>query len=251
MTIRVAHLSDLHAEANSAAVLDGRRPAETLRATLDAFAADGPIDLIILSGDVSNDATAESYAWVADLVRQHAPVTRWLAGNHDLPALMEEPQLLATGGASIGQWDYLPIATHLPDRHDGGIGAEQLSTLDSMLTAREDRFVVFGIHHPPLNEICPLADCQVEDGHALLELITRHRCVRAVISGHLHREFAIERDEVQFLGAPSTWLQINHDPAYEPHYVPTAEPPAGRELLLHDDGTLEARIIVAEMANEA
>lgn len=251
MTIRVAHLSDLHVEANSTGVLDGRRPAETLRATLDAFAAHGPLDLIILTGDVSNDATAESYVLVADMVRHRAPVIRWLSGNHDLPALMEEPQLLATGGASVGQWDYLPIATHLPDRHDGGIGADQLATLDSMLTAREDRFVVLGIHHPPLNEICPHPDCQVEDGDALLGLLHRHQCVRAVLSGHLHREFAIERDEVQFLGAPSTWLQINHDLAYDPHYVPTAEPPAGRELLLHDDGTVEARVIVAEMVNEA
>ena len=243
MSIRLAHVSDLHAVADQEAVLSGRRSAETLRATLDAFAADGPPDALILTGDIADDATPAAYSWVADMCRGAAPITRWLAGNHDDPRAMEEPGLLPTGGATIGLWDYVPIATFLPGKHHGGVGADQLASLDALLTAHGDRYVVLGIHHPPLHQVCPHVDCQVEDAAALLEVIARHRCVRVVLSGHLHSQFEISRDGVQFLGAPSSWLQIEH--TEEPHYVPNEQPPAGREVILGDDGSVTSRIIGA------
>ena len=243
MSIRLAHLSDLHATADPTTLMNGRQSAATLKATIDAVSATTRPDLMVLTGDIADDAAPESYRIVADLVRDVAPITRWLAGNHDDPRAMESPELLPSGGASIGGWDYLPVATWLADRHYGGVGADQLAALDAHLQTRADRFVLVGIHHPPVHEVCPHPDCQVEDGAALVAMLATHPCVRAVLSGHLHQEFDIEREGIRFLGAPSTWMQIGHQ--VDPHYVPNDLPPAARELTLHDDGTLDTRLVTA------
>lgn len=243
MSIRLAHLSDLHATADPTAVMAGRRSAQTLKAVMDALAADGQPDLVVLTGDISDDASAESYRVVADLVRDAAPVVRWLAGNHDDPTAMEDPELLATGGASVDGWDYLPIDTFLPGKHYGGVGASQVSALDAHLASRAGRHVVIGIHHPPVHDVCPHPDCQVEDASLLVEMLAQHQSVRVVLSGHLHQEFDVVRHGIRFLGAPSTWLQIGHDG--DPHYEPNGLPPAARELTLHEDGTFDTRVVTA------
>ncbi|PMZ30260.1 phosphodiesterase, partial [Pseudomonas sp. GW247-3R2A] len=48
------------------------------------------IDLIVASGDLSQDGTLESYQLFRDLTRQLDAPTRWIPGNHDEPRIMAE-----------------------------------------------------------------------------------------------------------------------------------------------------------------
>jgi UDP-2,3-diacylglucosamine pyrophosphatase LpxH len=43
-----------------------------------------------------------------------------------------------------------------------------------------------------------------------VRLVTQHRNVKAVVSGHLHQAFAVQIDHVSYIGCPSAWYAITH-----------------------------------------
>jgi 3',5'-cyclic AMP phosphodiesterase CpdA len=98
------------------------------------------------------------------------------------------------------------------------------------------------MHHPPVSP-CNFDYCVITNAADVLDVITRHSCVRAVLSGHQHRAFetTYPTSDVRFLGAPSTFRQLEHGGS--PHFTETAEPSAARMVELHDDGTITTELV--------
>jgi Icc protein len=67
--------------------------------------------------------------------------------------------------------------------------------------------------------------------------------VRLVLSGHVHQHFDTTRRGVRFIGAPSTFRQLQH--GGDPHYTDTQESPAAHLLELLDDGDVISGVVRA------
>src|SRR6056297_2774761 len=84
---RVVQVSDCHLAADSAAQYRGRNADEGLSRLRPAIRAFRP-DLIVLTGDLSEDASEASYLRLIDWACEFATEVAWLPGNHDDRAVM-------------------------------------------------------------------------------------------------------------------------------------------------------------------
>ena len=183
-------------------------------------------DLILLSGDLVNDAEPAQYEHLADLLAGTDLPLLLVAGNHDdrdavraiastidgavtpLPSLhgeLEYDIVLPVGGPR-----FLVVDTVRSDSHSGLVTAERLNALDQQLSTGESTVVVQ--HHPPFTSGIDFMDHYgLLGGEEELEVIARHGNVLAVLTGHLHHHAVHIRSGVTVITSPSSAAQVALD----------------------------------------
>jgi Icc protein len=156
-------------------------------------------DATVVTGDLTDHATAEEYATLrAILAPLAAKMPLYLAvGNHDdrdaLRAAFPEHRHLA-GEAGFVQYAIeahpvrlVVLDTLIPGAPGGRLCPERLRWLDATL-ARSDRPTIVAQHHPPLVTGLGIMDkMALEDPAAEAAVLRRHPHVERVICGHYHR----------------------------------------------------------------
>jgi Icc protein len=240
MTATVLQLSDTHLTATPGGPVSGADPDRRLAAVLRAWSDLGEqADLVVVSGDDADDASAEAYARLAAVLQPLGAPILALAGNHDVP----EGVAAAFGGAAtaeVGAWRIVGLDSSRPEQVHGTVDVPAALRL---LDALDDRPTVVGIHHPPRSRSTH-AWFRLDGAEDLLEGLARRPHVRAVISGHVHEPFDFEGPGgLSLLGCPSTLGSISHHGA---HYEHNPRGTTGaRALYLHDDGTFGSTIVAA------
>ncbi|MFP4137077.1 MAG: metallophosphoesterase [Halomonas sp.] len=202
---RLIQISDCHLLADPAARSRTGVPCRQLVAVVAAANAHRP-DQVLVTGDISHDDSAASYALAARLLDGLEAPWAWLPGNHDVLAPMVAVRPLATT-LTLGEWRLLLLDTHLPGAEHGELDAPALEALVLRLAA-ERRPTLVAMHHPP-----------VAVGSAWLDAIGLHRAeafwatlapfaqVKAVLCGHAHQAFvthqAVGEASIPVYGCPS------------------------------------------------
>ena len=84
----LVQLSDSHLFAETDGTLLGMNTRESLQKVIELVLEQQPqIDLILATGDISQDGTLESYQQFRQLSAQIAAPARWIPGNHDEPQI--------------------------------------------------------------------------------------------------------------------------------------------------------------------
>lgn len=198
---RLLQLSDLHVVARgrlASGVLD---TAVLLRAGIDHLLdrrdAIGSIDAVLVTGDVSDDGSEESYAFArAELDRLGLPLLV-IPGNHDRrEALRAAFADTATGMPDGGPIDWsievagtlvIGLDTLVEGRGGGTLRPESLSHLERALGSAQGRPVVVALHHPPLKTGIRFMDAIGLDNVAeLAEVLRPFDGSAHVLSGHVH-----------------------------------------------------------------
>ncbi|MEB3263456.1 MAG: metallophosphoesterase [Synechococcus sp.] len=248
--MRVLQLSDPHLLADPDGNYRERRPLPALAQALRLGLAAGPVDVLLLSGDLCQDETWGGYARLRDLLAAELPPelpVALLPGNHDHPFLLRA----ALGRRAVVAPAELPcpggrlllLDSHLPGAVGGRLGAPQRHWLAERLRAGSpQRPTLVGVHHPPL----PIGDPGMDaiglaDGAALLELLADAPGLQAVVFGHIHQHWSGQRAgaeglPVALLGCPSTLCAF---PAVQPCPLGRPQDPGGRLLRLDPAGLQE------------
>ena len=189
----------------------------------------GP-DVVLITGDLTNDGDAEAYAAFAAIVAGLRAPFFVLTGNHDDRELMRawfaEHGYLPDSGPlcyAIDQFAVRLIAldTLVAGKPWGQLGPEQLAWLDAQLGEVRDKPTIVALHHPPFRTgIGHMDRSMLRDADALAAVIGRHPQVERVLCGHVHR--AIEsrfagtlaqsapscahQAELVLGEAPATWI---------------------------------------------
>jgi Icc protein len=236
----------MHLVGEAAPLPFGQDTAASLTALVDAFPARP--DVAVLSGDLADDGSTEGYRRILALTADLADEVHSVPGNHDDPAAMYE----VLGGSDdvrlvplSPSWMMLLVSSQWSGHGAGRITPERLAALDEAL-AKTKQHVIACMHHPPAST-CNDPYCGIVNAAETLSVLRRHRCLRAVLSGHLHRAFDNTRHGIRFLGAPSTACQLTH--GGEPHFAPTSAPPAARLFDLHSDGAITYQTVSARYAH--
>ena len=167
--LRVVQLSDFHLFADTDGKLLGLNTQFSLEAVLDRVRREQPdMDLILATGDLSQDGSYESYQRLAKTLSGFRAPIYWLEGNHDKPA----PMLRALRDAA---GEHLLVCLH---HHPVPMGSEWL---DTQLVGSAERF---------------------------FEVIDAHPRVRGILWGHVHQEYDDTRNGVRLLAVPSTCVQF-------------------------------------------
>lgn len=243
--VRIVQLTDTHLFADGEREMLGMATARSLQTVLKAVAALSPLpDRILLTGDLSQDETPQSYERLAELLEPLDVPTYSIPGNHDIPAMMQAILRVAPWSSDrffqTGGWAVILLDSTAPGMVAGMLSAEQLHTLEWHLSQQADCPTLVALHHPPVAIASPWMDrIGLQNASDFLAIIDRHPQVKIVLFGHIHQEFEGERHGVRYLGTPSTCVQ------FQPRALEMALDhlsPGFRLLTLHPDGGFETTV---------
>ncbi|MFY1666390.1 3',5'-cyclic-AMP phosphodiesterase [Pseudomonas sp. Pseu.R1] len=243
-SVLVVQLSDSHLFAEADGSLLGMTTRDSLNAVVDLVLAEQPdIDLVLATGDLSQDGTVESYqAFRESSDRLKAP-KRWLPGNHDETremAIAAQQSDLLDPVTDVGNWRITMLDSSVSGSVPGYLEDKQLQVLAQALSEAPDRHHLVCLHHHPV----PIGAAWMEpiglrNPEALFSVLERFPQTRALLWGHVHQEFDQPRHGVRLMASPSTCIQ------FAPNSVDfglDSLAPGYRWLRLHDDGQIETGV---------
>jgi 3',5'-cyclic-AMP phosphodiesterase len=226
--LRILHLSDTHlfgdgslhyGVVDTTAALDRvlARAAELVR-----------LDLVVCSGDLSDDGSAASYRLLRDRVDAFAAdrgaEVAYVMGNHDGRGGFEEVLGSRRGAMDVRGHRILRLDTSVPGYGSGRLGDADLAWLREQLAEPAPHGTIVVVHHAPTPASSALlAALELRRPEALLDACAGGD-VRLILGGHYHHaHVAIER------GIP-----VAIAPGVANHSDPFA--PAGHERALVGSG---------------
>ncbi|MGE8179883.1 3',5'-cyclic-AMP phosphodiesterase [Pseudomonas fluorescens] len=242
--VLLVQLSDSHLFAEADGTLLGMNTRDSLQKVIELVLAQQPqIDLVIASGDVSQDGTLESYQQFREMTRQVDAPARWIPGNHDEPQIMAraavQSQLLEPI-VDIGNWRITLLDSAVPGSVPGYLQDDQLQLLARALSEAPERHHLVCLHHHPVSIGCAwMEPIGLRNPDALFAVLDRFPQVRAVLWGHVHQEIDQLRKDVRLIASPSTCIQF--EPGSVDFKVDTLAP-GYRWLRLLPDGRLETGV---------
>ncbi|HKS14677.1 MAG TPA: 3',5'-cyclic-AMP phosphodiesterase [Pseudomonas sp.] len=242
--VHVVQLSDSHLFAEAQGSLIGMNTRDSLQRVVALARREQPrVDLLLATGDLSQDGSDASYACFQQLTEPFAAQARWLPGNHDDQAAMAraaEGENLLQSVTDIGQWRVIMLNSQVVGATFGVLDSGQLSGLDQALREAPDRHCLVCLHHQPVPIDCAwMGSIGLRNADALFEVLDACPQVRALLWGHIHQEWDQARGGVRLLASPSTCIQFA--PGCEDFTV-SEEKPGYRWLRLHADGKIETGV---------
>lgn len=243
--MKLIHLTDLHLVAPGS-LLHGLDPLARLDQCLaDILRHHGDADLLVITGDLTDDGSAEAYATLARRLEAVGLPHRLLLGNHDTRAGFGATFPQAPVDEAGFVQSVLDTAEarliFLDSLHDGRVTGllcdERLVWLDARLAEAAGRPAVLFMHHPPFGIGQPSLDRYVlepESAAALAALVLRHGQVRQIVAGHVHRPCHGLWKGIPVTTVPATAHQMPFNLQAET-VRPVNEPPAYAVLLLEAD----------------
>ena len=175
-------------------------------------------DAVLVSGDLAEHATDEEYEQVRELLAPLRVPLHVLPGNHDDRRALRRHFGVPGAGADpvqysvdLGPLRLVVVDTTRPGEDPGALDAERLDWLDAELSAAPERSTLLAMHHPPILTGVPAWDevgLPVADRRALSEVLERHRQVRRLVAGHVHRTITANLAGCAVLTVPSTYAQF-------------------------------------------
>jgi len=203
-------------------------------------------DLILLSGDVSEDGSEESYQRTSGLLAETGVPVLALPGNHDDVEVMSryfplgpwhEPFVL-----EMENWQLVLLDSTEPGRISGCLGTSTLKQLQTSLQNSERDHSLVALHHQPVPVGAAWIDrYMLEQPSEFLQVISRSPRVRCISWGHIHHDFQAQSNDVTLLGAPSS--VANSIPGTRRFTLDPAGP-ACRWLELMASGKVETGLLI-------
>ncbi|UDM02782.1 metallophosphoesterase [Streptomyces longhuiensis] len=246
----LAQISDLHLDGTPRATERARRVIDHLRAL------PGPVDALLVTGDIADHGAESEYEEAAELLGLHKdgpndarppspdlpfPVLP-CPGNHDSrapyrKALLREPaaegpvnRAHRVGGAMVLMCD-----SSIPGADEGRLDEETYGWLEDTLDGLDGETpVLLAFHHPPVALHHPLPDAyQLTQPRTLAALLERRPEIAGIIAGHAHTPAAtVFAGRPLVIGPGVTWtLRL----PWEGEGVADRDAPVGLAFHILDD----------------
>lgn len=247
-TIKILQFTDCHLGASANETLLGLRTEQSLCDVLEKIAtSENDIDLLVATGDISNDGSAESYDRFLSLVYRYLPKTKlaWLDGNHDDPAGMDAITLARPieKHLIIDNWSIVFLSSRVAGEERGELPLSELDRLADLLQKYPLHPTIIFLHHQPVPIGCEWVDgYTVSNAKDFFKVLDQYPSVKVVAWGHVHQDFRKARNDVVLLATPSTCIQFKPNCA---NFTVDRLMPGYRLFELHGDGnwTTEVRRI--------
>jgi len=196
----IAHISDPHIVEQPKLCYDTVDTRANLARVLARIETMRPTpDLVVLTGDLVDEPSAEAYATLRETLGTLSIPLILLPGNHDdrvlLAKSLPEHSYLPQGGGKahfvIDRTDAPLIVGFdavVPGCEHAFVGNEELDWLAQALGRSSSRPTMLMMHHPPVHTGLAFMDAMQPPLDPRFEsLIARHRQVRLIVCGHVHR----------------------------------------------------------------
>jgi len=242
---RIIQITDPHIFKDDNGCLLGLETRKSLRAIVEDIQKKNiNADLILATGDISQDQSAESYQFFSEIMGQFETPVCWIPGNHDDVFLMTD-HLLADNISrakiiNLGKWQLILLDSSVRGKVQGCLGEEQRSFLKKSLQSSQSTYTMPVLHHHPVDINCQWLDpLGLEDSEMLFEILDTNPSVKGLLWGHIHQIYDQYRGDIRMLATPSSSVQFK--PLSE-EFAADTESPGYRVLELEDDGTITTQV---------
>ncbi|MFL4468669.1 phosphodiesterase [Tateyamaria armeniaca] len=194
----ILQLSDTHVVAEGALVSGRLDTVDALTRLVDRIGSIreqvGPIDALLVSGDLSDDGSAESYERFKALIAPLDLPTYVIPGNHDAREPMRAAftsDLPSDGplnwARKVGDVHMIGLDTLVGGQKHGMLTADSLSFLDTALSKAGDAPVLLALHHPPFAcGISFMDDIGLHNRAELQDVLRGFSGTMRILCGHIH-----------------------------------------------------------------
>jgi 3',5'-cyclic AMP phosphodiesterase CpdA len=154
----------------------------------------GPIDGLLVSGDLSDDGSAESYVRFKKLIAPLGLPTYVIPGNHDArdPMRTAFSEGLPTSGPlncchKVGDINLIGLDTLVEGHGLGTLSENSLTFLQDALSTAGNAPVLLGLHHPPF--ACGIGfmdNIGLTNRDALRDVLADFSGALRIVCGHIH-----------------------------------------------------------------
>ena len=245
--LRLIQITDTHLYRDPRAALLGLNTQQSFEKIIDLIAASNHnMDAIIATGDIAQDASAESYHRFADAVAAFGAPFYWVPGNHDSRKVMRslsEYQAANNTRIVFGNWQLLMLDTSVENEVHGFLSETELDRLEQHLAHLPDgveHSLIFLHHNPVPGTAQWMSDIGLENAGMFFDVIGNFPAsVRAVSYGHIHQALDFNHEGFRFFCTPSTCIQ------FKPHaqdFELDMQAPAYRWFELYADGRITTAV---------
>lgn len=240
-TLRILQITDTHLFGDPKQDLLGICSWDSLQAVIQSVQKDKqPFDLVVVTGDISQDDSPASYQAFAQAVRVFERPVVWLPGNHDdsliMPELLGQAPLSSANRVLTDHWQLLMLDSQVRGFTFGELAQEQLQSVQLSLEEHPELFTLVFVHHNPVPVGSTWLDQhRMKNGEALLSLLAEHPNARGVVWGHVHQDWEQQREHLHLIATPSTCIQFK---PRSHQFALDKRPPGYRYLTLNGNGEL-------------
>ncbi|MGB6976757.1 MAG: 3',5'-cyclic-AMP phosphodiesterase, partial [Gammaproteobacteria bacterium] len=244
--LRIVQITDTHYFGDVHQKMLGVNTTASLRRVLTTISND-PIqpELVLVTGDLSQDNTIESYQHLADDLNTLKLPIYCIPGNHDNFTLMSKTlprsHVQLTKHILLDNWQIILLNSQKVGESGGFLANEELQHLSHCLQNFPNHYSLIALHHPPqqLAEDPSNIAGSLSNGNDFWQLLANHPQVRVILFGHLHSEYSGTEDKIAFFGTPSTCVQLMPN---RQSIVIDPTPPGYRWVDLYSDGQFQTGV---------
>jgi 3',5'-cyclic-AMP phosphodiesterase len=215
-----------------------------LKVMQQAFALNRHYDLMMITGDLTQNPCEESYQRLYYYLTPLALPVICLPGNHDNIGLMQS--ILNSANVSCKQqylfdsWQIICLNSQIPNNPGGRLEDCELTLLEQCLADYPNHHAMIAVHHhcTPTNSVW-MDTMMITNSQKFIDLVLRYPQAKVVITGHIHQCLTAQIQNLHILGTPSTCFQFTPG-SYNFSMDRTA--PGYREMLLYPDGHFETSV---------
>lgn len=247
MRTKIIQITDLHLNKSKKTATNGINTYDSANMVLNRIKKfENDIDLIVLSGDLSNDNSVESYDHLECLLEDFQLPIYLMSGNHDSPSLLKKltrrENISLKNFESFDNWGIFMFNTKKDNSPNGLLKNEELEYFDEILLNNSyDNIIIFLHHHPVLIGSDSMDSMIIENADLLIKRIKLSNKIKAVCWGHIHNEFYLDIGSTRLFSTPSTCYQAKEKT--RKFEIDAEALPGYRKIILDTDGSFTTEVI--------
>ena len=211
----ILQLSDTHIVPEGKLVSGRLDTADALRRLIDRILGIrhqiGTIDALLISGDLSDDGSAESYAHLKRILAPLEVPLFVVPGNHDARAHMRmafaddlPPDGPLNWERSLNDVHLIGLDTLVEGQGGGYLEKESLAFLGSVLARERTTPILLALHHPPFQSGIGFMDAiGLSNVGAFLRTIAGYKGELRLLCGHIHSMMIVQVAGRTAISSPS------------------------------------------------
>lgn len=245
MPVNFVHITDTHILDKPETIFHGLNTKESFESVLSASLERYPgIDFVLLTGDISQTGTRDSYALFQSSINGVDPPVYCIPGNHDTPGLLQEVIPSCPNDSvsviDLGPFSLILLNSRVQNEEYGLLSSRCLEQLRDHLSNNQDQFNIIAVHHPPMSIHSEWLDkIGLRNKKQFLALLSQCSWRTLLLFGHVHQEVDQQIDGLRLLSTPSTCYQF-HPKEKEMRRV--YSPPCYRFVRVEATGKVETRV---------
>jgi Icc protein len=244
-SVRIVQITDPHLFADPEGHLLGVNTANSFEAVINTIKAlSYPADLLLATGDLSQDFSGESYQSFVKAIGPLNLPCHYLPGNHDDPRIMhlhmQGKQIYGQRRILAGNWQIIMLDSTVRGKPGGHLAEEEFAIIRSAIEVAPELHVLLVMHHNPIKVNCAWLDQHwMDNGDEFLQQMAKLPQVKGMLWGHVHQQldshYQGQQQSIALMATPSTCIQFK---PLSPYFALDVLQPGYRLLELRADGSM-------------